>query len=313
MSGIKWGRGYAGTEDEMVIKIAIVGATGTLGRELVSQFQKNGRAVRALVRTPDKLAGRLTGESEAVSCDLLTVPQSLLTQYLKGCDVVIHAATELPPRPNEQRGSEWEINNRLRMEGTFKLIESSWRAGIELYLQSSVVSAYINGGDRWLDEGTPIDILPGRVMETLAVADMERRVREIPPQIRWAILRCGTLVGPGTAQDRLIGKLRRGEEVVAGDGSHFISPVHVADAASAFVQASRVKRNRAVFNIVDEPLRYGVYVDGLADRERLPRPRREGLLPKPVSHRCSNEAARKELGWFPWRSFYSPEALAVGM
>ena len=298
----------------MKLKIAVVGATGVLGCHLVSHFQKSGRAVRALVRTPEKLKGLLTDDSEVLPCDLLRIPGSLLTEFLKGCDVVIHAATAIPAHPDEKRSSEWELNNRLRMEGTSKLINSAWRAGVELYLQQSVTGAYVDGGDRWLDENTPIDILPKRVLETLAVADMERRVREIPsPLMRWAILRGGVYAGPGTAQERLIGKLRRGEEVVPGDGGHFISPVHVADMAAAFVIASRVKPQKAVYNIVDEPVRYGDYVDGLADRERVPRPRRELALPRPVSHRCSNEAARRELGWFPWRSFYSPETLAVGM
>jgi nucleoside-diphosphate-sugar epimerase len=297
----------------MKIKVAVVGASGVLGRNLVSLFQREGRAVRALVRFPENIKGLLADDSEALPCDLLKIPDSLLTEYLKGCDVAIHAASALPSRPYEKRGSEWELNNRLRMEGTSKLIEAARRAGVGLYLQQSVVSVYVNGDDRWLDESASFDILPHRVVETLAVADMERRVKEINPRtMGWAILRGGTFVGPGTEQERLIGRIRRMEETVEGEGSHFFSPVHVEDMARAFVKAACVKPRGGIYNVVDEPLRYGDYVDYLADRERAARPKRVRSVTKFASQRCSNEAARKQLGWFPIRSFYSPEVIAIG-
>ncbi len=290
----------------MKLKVAIVGASGVLGRNLTAQFQNEGRAVRAFVRDPGKMAGMLTDDSEALPCDLLRIPSSLLTEFLKGCDVVIHAATALPAYPLEKRGWEWQENNRLRMEGTAKLLTSAWLAGVGLYLQQSVVSAYIGGGEGWQDENTPTDILPARAVETLAVADMERRVREIASStMRWAILRGGVFTGPGTAEDSLKENIRKGWEVVPGDGSHFISPVHVGDMAAAFVKSAKVKPQGRVFNIVDEPVRYGDYVDGLADAQRAPRPRRDLLKGKALSHRCSNEAARKELGWNPTRGLYS--------
>jgi 2-alkyl-3-oxoalkanoate reductase len=297
----------------MKIKTAIVGATGVLGRNLVSVFQREGRAVRALARRPETIKGLLGDDSEALSCDLLNIPGSLLAEYLKGCDVVIHAASALPANLRETRSSAWELNNQLRMEGTSRLIEAARRAGVEIYLQQSAVSPYVNGGDRWLDEDTPFDILPYRVLETLAVADMERRVREIKPQaMRWAILRGGTFVGTGTAQDQLIEAVRRNEVVVEGEGNQYFSPIHVEDMARAFFRAAQVKPRAGVFNVVDEPLRYGEYVDYLADRERVARPKRVRSVSRFASQRCSNEVARKQLGWFPRRSFYSPETLAVG-
>ncbi|HTC19898.1 MAG TPA: NAD-dependent epimerase/dehydratase family protein, partial [bacterium] len=206
----------------MKIKAAIVGASGVLGLNLIAQFQQAGRAVRALVRNQKKVKWLLQGESEALWCDLLAIPPSLLTEQLKGCDVVIHAASEIPLQA--QHAGDWEKNNRLRMEGTSRLIDASLRAGVGLYLQASTVSAYIHGGEKRLDEATPFDIIPSRAVETLAVADMERRVREIPPdRMSWAILRLGTLTGPGTLQDLLIRDLWAGKVLVAGDGSHFIS------------------------------------------------------------------------------------------
>jgi nucleoside-diphosphate-sugar epimerase len=283
---------------EMKNKIAVLGATGTLGRQLVTRFQESGRAVRALVRSPENLRGILFGESEALTCDLLKTPRSLLAEYLKGCDVVIHAAAQLPQDGRE--AGDWEPTNRLRMEGTSRLIEAALRAGVGYYLQPSTVSAYIDGGDRWLDEETPYDILPSRAVMTLAVADMERRVREIPAsRMNWAILRMGPLRGSGTPESRLGRELEEGRGVVPGDGSQFYSPVHVADAASAFVKAVQKKPSSIVLNIVEEPIRFGNYLDLLAGRLGLGAPPRDPSRVRNLSHRCSNEAAKQVLGWVP--------------
>jgi hypothetical protein len=55
----------------------------------------------------------------------------------------------------------------------------------------------------------------------------------------------------------------------------------------------------STFNIVDEPLRYGDYVDALADLIGAARPQRVSKLPLPPSWRCTNEAARTVLAWLP--------------
>jgi nucleoside-diphosphate-sugar epimerase len=186
------------------------------------------------------------------------------------------------------------------MEGTSRLIEAALRAGVGYYLQPSTVSAYIDGGDRWLDEETPYDILPSRAVMTLAVADMERRVREIPTQrMNWAILRMGPLRGSGTPEARLARELEEGQGVVPGDGSQFYSPVHVADAASAFVKAVQRKPGSIALNIVEEPIRFGEYLDLLAGRLGLVTPPRDPSRARNLSHRCSNEAAKRVLGWVP--------------
>jgi len=235
-----------------------------------------------------------------------------LTEYLKGCDVVIHAATQLPLRAREIR--DWEPTNRLRMEGTSRLIEAALRAGVGYYIQQSTVSAYINGGEQWLDENTPFDISPARAVMTLAVADMERRVREIPVQeMQWSILRIGQLVGPGTTEVSLARDLEEGRAVVSGNGKHFFSPVHIVDAASAFVQAARRRIGQRVLNITDEPIRFGDYLDHLADRLRVTRPHRDPTQAKVLSQRCTNEAARKALDWVPYWGLHLDEKIRIGV
>jgi nucleoside-diphosphate-sugar epimerase len=93
--------------------------------------------------------------------------------------------------------------------------------------------------------------------------------------------------------------VRAGEITVAGDGSNYLSPVTIGDMASAVAAAVERAPGGSTFNVVDEPLRYGDYVDALADLVGATRPPRAPKLALPPSWRCTNRAARTVLRWMP--------------
>ena len=111
-------------------------------------------------------------------------------------------------------------------------------------------------------------------------------------------------MGVGTSQSALIEALRTGHFVVPGDGSNYCSFVNVADMASAVVASLENAPAGSTFNIVDEPLRYGDYVDAVADLIGVARPARAATLPLPPSWRCTNRAAQAVLGWMPRRRIW---------
>ena len=172
--------------------------------------------------------------------------------------------------------------------------------------------AYPDGGDRWFEEDTPLDTSPAGAAISEPVFAMEDMVRDVAPkQLQWCILRGGSFVGPETAQDDLIAQLRAGQVVVPCDGRNFLSLVHVADMARAIVRALEETLVVATFNIVDEPIRNGDYLDHLADIIGVPHPPRDPSRPCPPSLRCSNKAARTTLGWDPIHGIWpDPEQLA---
>src|SRR5947209_11513040 len=95
-----------------------------------------------------------------------------------------------------------DATTRLRTEGTRRLLDAALAAGAGRYLQQSIVMAYPDGGDRWLDEGTPLDDSPARAAVCAPVAAMEGMLRDTDPErLGWCILRGGIFVGPGTGQD----------------------------------------------------------------------------------------------------------------
>ena len=297
------------------MRVAVAGATGVLGRALVSKLIDAGHLPLALVRNVGKARELFRDLSvEIAECDLIapSTTEHAIARLIDGCAGLIHAATAIPSDFNAP--GAWTNNTLIRIRGTGRLERAALDVGVEVFLCQSIIMAYPDGGDRWLDEHTHIDSSPERRDTCHAVAIMESMMwllRKHPRQMRWAILKGGIFVGPGTFQQRTIEQIRRGELVVPDDVSHFISPVHVEDFADAFVLALDRAPRQSVFNICAEPIRYGDYVDGLADRIGAPHPRRDPSLPKPPSHRATSAAARETLRWSPHHSIWPADELAL--
>jgi nucleoside-diphosphate-sugar epimerase len=286
------------------MRIAIAGATGVLGRNLIPLLSARGHTMRALVRTPASAPWLAEAGVEMVQGDLLDpdiTPR--LSGMLAGCDAAAHIATAIP-RDMGAPGA-WEATAPLRTEGTARLLAAARAAGVRRYVQQSIVMAYPDGGDGWLDETTPLDTTPARAAVCGPVIAMEGLVRAVPVgELAWCILRGGAFVGPGTAQDALRDRLRAGTETVPCDGRAWLSPIHVADMAAAVALALEHAPGGSIYNIVDAPLRQGAYLDRLAALLGAPPPPRDPSRPCPPSFRCAHQAARTGLGWAPAHSIW---------
>ncbi|MBI5671416.1 MAG: NAD(P)-dependent oxidoreductase [Chloroflexi bacterium] len=282
------------------MRIGVVGASGVLGRALLPLLAEQGHTVIALARSQP-----VTGPGiHFVAHDLLdAAADATLHRALAGCDAVCHIATAIP-RDFAAPGA-WDANTRLRTEGTRRLLDVALQSGVKLYIQQSIVMAYVDGGDEWLDETTPLDTSPERAAVCAPVIEMETMVQAVPPsQMQTYILRGGQFVGAGTGQEQTIERLRAGRETVDCDGQYFISPVHVTDMARAVVAVLHQLPAEQIFNITDEPIRQADYLDGLAQWLGVPAPPRRPGQPCPPSFRCSNGLARRVLGWQPEQSIW---------
>lgn len=160
--------------------------------------------------------------------------------------------------------------------------------------------SYVDGGDSWLDEETPFFQGDDPRGGAGPVVEMEAMVGGLDPsRVAWVILRGGSFVGPDTRQAQVIDELRNRTLRVPGDGSNWVSFIHVADYAAAVAASIHSAVNGATFNITAEPVRNGDYLDRLAQLLNVPPPPRDPALPLPRSYRCSNAAARAALGWSP--------------
>ena len=235
---------------------------------------------------------------ELIEADLL---EDDLLSLVRRCDAVVHIATAIPNDTSAPDAWDAQLSpahyRHQAAPGCRACLSCSALSPAEL------VIAYCDGGDAWIDERSPLDDSRARAEVCGPVIEMETMIREVEPQVlAWSILRGGSFVGAGTAASSLVERLRVGEATVAGDGSNFISPVNVADMAAAVAAALTGAPGGSTFNIVDEPLRYGDYVDALADLVGAARPRRIPKLPLPPSWRCTNAAAQSCPRWRPARA-----------
>lgn len=295
------------------MKVCLAGATGVLGRALVPKLLAAGHAPRLLVRDPAKMSQLFSGlDVEIGECDLLAPGmEARLGPMIDGCEAVIHAATAIPR--NFTAPGALTTNTHLRIRGTGRLQRAALDVGVTTFIQQSIIMAYRDGGDDWLDENTWIDQSPERREICHPVAIMESMMRLFarqPKPMRWTILKGGTFVGPGTFQTDVVKQIRRQALTVPGDGSHFVSLVHVDDYADAYIAALDRAPAASIFNICAEPIRYGDYVDALADLIHAPHQPRDPTKTRPASHRASTEAAREILGWEPRHSIW-PDASAI--
>jgi len=302
------------------VRVFLAGATGVIGRRLLGLLISEGHEVTGMTRSAQRAESLRARGAQPVVADALDAGAVRAAVMQARPEAVIHQLTSLPARiePRKMR-RDFELNDRLRSEGTRILVDAAQAAGAKRILAQSIAFAYAPGPPGTVhSEGDPLHLdapEPFR-RSALALRDLEQTAG----QAGGIVLRYGYFYGSGSAISRegsMAGDLARRRLPIIGSGGGVWSFIHVDDAAAATVAA--LERGRpGAYNIVDdEPARVADWVPALAEALGAPRPMRVpaviarllagayGVMIMTRAQGASNELARRELGWEPahpsWR------------
>jgi uncharacterized protein YbjT (DUF2867 family) len=195
--------------------ILITGATGYIGRHLVSRLVAQGERPRCLVRNIKRAASILpAGTLEFVQGDT-TSPASLETA-VQGVDTIVHAAF-ITADQKQSAGNHYQETN---VQGTANLVEAAKKAGVKRIL---VISGLGTKPDK-----------PGSYMQGRYLA--EKMVKE--SGLDWTIIQPSVLFGKDAPFIKGLTDLIRTAPVVPliGGGKVMFQPIYVEDVVTVIIK-----------------------------------------------------------------------------
>ncbi len=309
----------------MTMRVFVAGGTGVLGRRLVPQLVARGHQVTATTTGPGKLGSLEQLGAEAVVMDGLDAVSVGETVAAARPDAIVHQMTAISAahagKPDLKHPDRFFATTiRLRSEGTDHLLAAAEATGVShVVAQSFAAFNGIREGGWVKTEEDPVDPGPASARQG---AEALRHLEDVVVEAGGAVLRYGSLYGPGAIDDQ-VKLVRKRQFPLVGGGTGYMSWVHLDDAASATVLALEHKAT-GVFNIVDdEPAPASEWLPYLAACAGAKRPMRippwaarllagEMVVIMMTEGRgFSNAKAKRELGWtlqYPsWRQGFQEE------
>jgi nucleoside-diphosphate-sugar epimerase len=299
----------------MVMRVFVAGATGAIGKQLVSRLVAGGHEVHGMTRTESKQGMLRELGAVPVVADALDPDQVATAVGRAEPDVIVHQLTALAGEGMRGLKRRVAMTNRLRSEGTDHLLAAGQAVGVRRFVAQSNYGLYARTGGPVKSEEDPLDTTPPRRQReaSAAIYHLEEAVLDAG----WTegiVLRYGAFYGPGTGMDEWFRKRRF---PLVGDGGGVWSFIHIADAAEATVAAVE-HGSRGVYNIVDDdPAPVAEWLPDLTRMLSGKKPRRVpsfivrlaagefAVLMMTEGRGASNARAKRELGWHPahpsWR------------
>jgi uncharacterized protein (TIGR01777 family) len=229
------------------MKVAVTGATGVIGREIVRALLRRGDDVTVLSRDAARARERLPGVQAVEWKDPKRQPAP--AEALSGRDAVVHLLGETVA----QRWSEdarREIRDS-RVLGTRNLVEGIAAAEPrpKVLLSQSGSDAYGPHGDERVDESAPAGVGDHFLTQVTAGWEAEaRRAEELGARV--VLTRTGVvLAGGGGALDKMLPFFKLGVGGPVAGGRQYVPWVHVDDVVGALMLCLDDERARGPVNV----------------------------------------------------------------
>jgi nucleoside-diphosphate-sugar epimerase len=256
------------------MKVLVAGATGAIGKPLLSSLAEARHQIFALVRSP-RTAGafEVEGVNEVVADALDAAAVLEAVQRIKP-DAIINELTSLPKQytPEETEAAA-PRDEELRVKGNATLLAAARAANCRRYILQSAAFWYAPGAGL-ADETAPFafDASPGVAAGCRTYADLEAAAQK--SGLQTVLLRYGFFYGPGTwfSPEGDVGQqVCRRQVPVIGKGEGIWNWVHIDDAAAATCAA--LTADPGVYNIVgDQPIAQSRWLPAFAKFVAAPEP-----------------------------------------
>jgi 2-alkyl-3-oxoalkanoate reductase len=297
------------------MKVFIAGATGAIGRPLVSALMAAGHEVFGM--SSSEKGARSLREKGAEGEVANALDENAVLALVKRVkpDAVIDELTSLPKlyTPEEMKAAA-DRDRNLRLVGGRNVHNAARAAGARRYIVQSTGFFY-GPGEGLATEGDALAVnaspgIAGGVRTYLQIEGRALGARDLPG----VALRYGFFYGPGTYHDPMHGsvseQVREKAYPVIGSGGGVSSFVHVEDAAAATVAA--LESDPGVYNVVDDdPSELSVWLPAFARYLGAPEPPRlseqdalqnagaDAVYYATRLRGASNGLARRKLGFAP--------------
>ncbi|MBE9171153.1 NAD(P)-dependent oxidoreductase [Pleurocapsales cyanobacterium LEGE 06147] len=237
------------------MKIFVAGATGAIGRPLITGLLAAGHNVIGMTRSEER--ARFLAEQGATPeiMDVFDADGVRIALNRIKPDVAIEQLTSLPKTyTRKSMSAAASLDNLTRREGGANLQAAAQAAGVHRYIIQSCAFWYAPGTGL-ADEETPFafDSSPAIAAGTRMYAELEQRVLSAEG-LEGIALRYGFFYGPGTwfaSDGDVANQVRQQQFPLVGDGQGVWSWIHIEDAAAATVAAVECGKLGA-YNIVDD-------------------------------------------------------------
>jgi nucleoside-diphosphate-sugar epimerase len=306
------------------VKILVTGATGFIGKNLVTRLVEESHEVTALVRRTSDVRG-IPREIRLVEGDLLDF--SSLEMAVEGAEVIIHLAALFDFYPEDV-----DLLYRVNVEGTRNLVTACKQTAVKRFIYGSTAETTgVVENPPATEKTEPNPMYDYGKSKLLA----ETVVREEAQggDFDYIILRPVGVTGPGdfyVGYETIKAISNREISMIPGDGQKHIMFMHVDDVVEGFLAALKTKEglNETFFLCTDDVFTYEEVFEFVSNHLGVEPPKRKvpvvfaklgvGLIGV-FKHRgkrtylwhtksvdamnserwYSNEKAKKLLGWKP--------------
>jgi nucleoside-diphosphate-sugar epimerase len=231
-------------------RVAVTGANGFVGRNLVAAARAAGWEVTGVVRSPAGAAQVEAADGRAIVVPVLD--GAPLAAAFRNTDAVVHLA-----HIGAERGSD--TYEAVNVEGTRRVAAAASAAGVPRIACFSGLGVAHYG-------------MAPRTTSRYFLSKLEAETVLFRSGLDVSMFRPSYIVGPGDGlTTMLLGDLEKGVVERPGDGRYHMQPVAVADAAAAILAAVSAApgTGHRVFDLVGpEPIAFDDFVARFAARAR---------------------------------------------